>query len=193
MSMNAQNGLSGKTLDIECVKDKNSAALHWKCCDLKQFCAKVNELNEMQAEGELRRDATDYEARRALGDEAAADYRAAWNGSVAPAIRGQGSLPSGVRDQFYHPCAERRAANNNPPYHIGPEMQVDHVHEVQLGGSPDDFGNLRWLSASVNGSIGSSLKQHDPQQNPGGISADCCPAENRGTCSDPANDENNAF
>jgi hypothetical protein len=72
-------------------------------------------------------------------------------------------------------------------------MQADHVHEIQLGGHPTDFNNLRWLSSSVNGSMGSTLSNFDPQTCPGGIVADCCPAEARATCSESANDEQPAF
>lgn len=192
MSTLRQNRISGEMeFHVECVRDSKSAALSWRCCDLKQFCAKVAELNDMQEEGVLRnaRNDTDYDERRDAGDAAASAFREVWNG-LAPDLA-TSSHESVVGNAFYHRCAQARAAANG--MQVGPEMQADHVHEIQLGGAPQDFGNLRWLSQSVNGSIGSTLKQFDPATAGGGISTDCCPAEGRATCADEGSDEAMAF
>jgi hypothetical protein len=78
-----------------------------------------------------------------------------------------------IRHNFYHPCAEDKAARND--YQIGRDFQPDHVHERH----PTSFKNLKWIDTSVNQSLGASLSAFDPVASPGGMEADCCPAEER--------------
>lgn len=150
--------------EVEC-NVQSSAKQSWNCCQLKQFCAKLDSVTQQTKRGKATRDPGVVQARnRAQGE---GRFRAMWNAGP------QSWQP--IHHKFYHPCAADQAAQND--YQIGNEFQPDHVHELQLGGAPTDFKNLKWIDTSVNRSLGSTLSGYDPEQTPGGVQADCCPAE----------------
>jgi hypothetical protein len=146
---------------------KGSAKASWDCCQMKQFCAKLDAVNEQAKRGKLTTDPASLQARNSARGEKL--FRKQWNEApyaYQPMVH-----------KFYHPCAAKKAAENE--YKIGSEFQPDHVHELQLGGAPTDFKNLKWLDSSVNQSLGATLAGFDPVACPGGVSADCCPAEEK--------------
>lgn len=149
---------------VEC-KVETSAKKDWDCCQMKQFCAKIDSINKLAKRGKLQ--TSNLQARNAARGEGL--FRQKWN--EAPYAW------QPIHHKFYHPCAKDKAAAND--YHIGPEFQPDHVHELQFGGGATDFKNLKWIDTSVNRSLGSTLAGYDPNTHPGGISADCCPAEEK--------------
>lgn len=173
MAIVGQAPIGGVLREIDCNVE-GSAKAGWTCCQLLQFCAKLDEANNQAADSEHSEiDDDEYEERRAEGNDAAADFREAWN-NLAPQLMDEALQPR-IREMFYHPCAYDEAHDNN--LQVGPEMQPDHEHEIQLGGAAADFVNLRWIDTSVNRSLGSSLTAYDPAVHTGGVSADCCPAE----------------
>jgi|HubBroStandDraft_1064217.scaffolds.fasta_scaffold20149_4 hypothetical protein len=151
--------------DIKCNVNK-SAKKDWDCCDLKQYCAKIDSVNELQQRGKLTTDPSKLESRNASRGEGL--FRKKWN--EAPLAW------QPYQHKFYHPCAAKKASEND--YQMNSEdWNPDHVHDIQLGGAATNFKNLKWLSQTVNMSIGPSMSAFDPNVHTGGISADCCPAE----------------
>jgi hypothetical protein len=162
MGPNAQKPTSGtEPPNIKCNVE-GSAKKNWNCCQLKQFCAKVNELNKQAKAGELKdiRGTKKYETNRVAGNQAAKDFRNDWNSSPR-------KKKNPTQSKFYHECAVKKGA-------IGPEMEVDHVREVQRGGPPSEQANLKWLDESVNTSIQGHVG--GLPYNPSYVKADCCPA-----------------
>jgi hypothetical protein len=162
MAKTAQKPTSGdEPPNIEC-KVETSAKAGWDCCQLKQFCAKVTELNNLAKESKLKdiRGTQKYADNRRLGDIAAADFRKQWNSNPR-------RKQNPTKSKFYHDCAVKKGK-------IGPEFEPDHVHEIQRGGPPSDFANLRWLDESVNTSIQGHVA--GLPYNPSYVKADCCPA-----------------
>ncbi len=147
--------------NIKCSVE-NSAKKDWDCCQLKQFCAKVNELDKIAQEGQLKdiRGTDRYDENRLAGDQAAADFREEWNGNPK-------KKKDPTKSKFYHECAVKKGK-------IGDEMQVDHVHEIQRGGHPSQQSNLKWLDTSVNASIQGHVGSLP--KSAGYVKADCCPA-----------------
>jgi len=190
MAIVAQKPTGAGVQYIECDVE-GSAKAGWNCCQLEQFCNKLMELNEQAGEGDLGsvRGQPNYDDLRGEGNDAAEEYRDVWNqladDGTLNAIDDQ--APHLMRDKFFADCAyeQSRATVRPPPapqdtnFHVGPEMQPDHEHELQFGGDTamGDLMNLRWLDTSVNRSLGSTLRGHDPATYPGGINADCCPAD----------------
>jgi hypothetical protein len=148
------------TATIMCEVESSSKA-SWNCCQLKQFCAKVNELNQQAAGRKLEdiRGTKKYNVNRLEGDKAAADFREAWNTDTK-------MRKNPTKSRFYHECAVKKGK-------IGDEMQPDHVHEIQQGGPPGEE-NLRWLDTSVNRSIQGHVGAIPPAVE--AVDADCCPA-----------------
>ncbi len=155
---------AANVLEVECEVDK-SAKKDWDCCNLKEFCAKLDAVNDQARRGKLTTDPTRLQARNASRGEGR--FRRQWN--EAPYAW------QPLQHKFYHPCAAKKAAQND--YRIGREFQPDHVHELQLGGAATNFKNLKWISRSVNASLGPTLTRFDPAVHTGGVVADCCPAE----------------
>ena len=69
MGLTTHNPVTGEIHEIEC-KVEDSAKADWNCCQLKQFCSKVKELNKQAEEGELRdiRGTDEYDDNRLEGD-----------------------------------------------------------------------------------------------------------------------------
>lgn len=151
--------------EIEC-KVTTSAKKNWDCCDLKQFCAKLDSINQLSERGKLTTDPAKIQDRNAARGEAL--FRQRWN--EAPLAW------QPIQHKFYHPCAFKKAAETDFQMN-GQDWNPDHVHDLQFGGAPTDFKNFKWLSSSVNKSLGQTLTPYSPDQHPGGVSADCCPAE----------------
>ena len=167
-------------IEIECNVE-TSAKKNWSCCDLLQYCAKCDELDDQVRRKNFGERPENYDDVRADGNDAAATYRAGWNaaaanGTIAAADQGA------VQNMFYHECAYQQAQAND--FEIGPEMQPDHVVEIQAGGSATNLGNLKWLSTSVNRSVqsvsGKIGREYDSSKDQT-VEVDCCPAE-QGYC-----------
>jgi hypothetical protein len=52
-------------------------------------------------------------------------------------------------------------------------LSADHVHEIQLGGSPTDPANLKMMSSKANGWIGRTLQDYNPDKHTA-VAPDCC-------------------
>jgi hypothetical protein len=151
--------------EIQC-NVTTSAKQNWDCCDLKQFCAKLDSINESAARGKTTTDPAKIQERNSRRGEAL--FRQRWN--EAPLAW------QPIQHKFYHPCAFQKARANDFQMN-GQDWNPDHVHDIQFGGNPTDFKNLKWLSSSVNKSLGQTLTPYNPDIHSGGVSADCCPAE----------------
>jgi hypothetical protein len=167
-----QSPIHGRMMDYDC-DIKNTAKKNWDCCDLKQYCAKLDTLNKQaqKKDPEGRRILTRNQRRRMARNSERGEgrFREEWGERYGP---GKSAPP---KSMFYHECAWEKARKNQ--FEIGKEMQADHVHELQLGGHATHQRNFKWLSSSVNGSLGSTLSNYQPKLYPGGVSATCCPAE----------------
>ncbi len=171
-TLNGVNQMSGSGGDVPPVQNveckvSTSAKADWDCCQMKQFCAKIDAVNAVVKRGKATRNAAQVQARNRSQGEGR--FRAQWNAGPY--------AWQPIQHKFYHPCAAAKAAQND--YQIGSDFQPDHVHELQLGGHPTNFKNLKWIDTSVNQSLGSTLSAFDPAATPGGIEADCCPAEEK--------------
>jgi hypothetical protein len=168
MGVAQATGSSGELAvhEIECDVE-GSAKAGWNCCQMKQFCAKLDAVTDTTRSGKATTNPTALEARNRNQGEGR--FRAAWNAGPY--------TWQPLHHKFYHRCAFEQAAAND--FQIGSEFQPDHIHELQLGGRATDFKNLKWIDTSVNRSLGSTLSGFDPATCPGGVSADCCPAEER--------------
>jgi hypothetical protein len=170
MAKEQQQPTGGAVHEIKCELNKGAKPA-WGCCDLQQFCAKLDEINKLAAKGRL--DESAAQARNAREGEGR--FRREWN--QAPWTH----APHPSR-AFYHDCAYARALAND--LQVGNEVQPDHVHELQLGGPATHQTNFKWISTSVNRSLGPHLSGYHPETHPGGVSADCCPAEETPKCPD---------
>jgi hypothetical protein len=151
---------------IKCEVE-TTAKRGWDCCDLLQYCAKIAATNQLATQGKMTTDPSKIQARRAARGEKL--FRKKWN--EAPYAW------EPIQHKFYHPCAMDKARETDFQMN-GQDWNPDHVHDIQYGGHPTNFKNLKWLSSSVNQSIGPTLNNlYDPEKHPGGIEADCCPAE----------------
>jgi hypothetical protein len=184
MAYETQNPLGGTMLVIECEVE-TSAKKDWTCCHLTEYCGKVDELDEKAKRGQLEEiDADDYDDLRSEGNDAAAEFRDGWNAAAARGVIAR-FRQDAVRKMFYADCAY--AASRANGFQIGAEMQPDHIHEIQCGGGASNFANLRWLSTTVNRSIGSTGRSLKPGVHTS-VSADCCPAES-GYCAGKTPDQ----
>ena len=164
MATNSQISVGGKASkppNIECDVEK-TVKKDWNCCQLKQYCSKVTELNGLARDDKLKdiRGTKKYAANRLAGNAAAEDFRADWNSDSA-------MRKSPTKAKFYHECAVKKSK-------VGPEMQPDHVHEIQRDGHPTALTNLKWLDTSVNRSIQGSVGALPSDVSY--VKADCCPA-----------------
>jgi len=162
MGVTFHEPVAGNIEAIIMCEIEGSAKSGWNCCQLKQFCAKVNELNQQaRTPGTLKdiRGTAKYDTERLAGDKAAKRFRRKWNSN--PKMR-----KNPTKGKFYHECAVKKGK-------IGDEMQPDHIHEIQQGGPPGE-SNLRWLDTDVNRSIQGHVGQIPEYAT--GVSADCCPA-----------------
>lgn len=143
-------------------------------CDKEEICGKIAALEDLRTQGLLVRTSEGaarpvYEAERALGD------------SICDTINnharnGRGPDGSGrPEDLGFHDMSDeclsfkqQEAADND---YVG--FSPDHVHEIQLGGHPTDFSNLRWMSSRPNSWMGTTMTQYDPAQNQP-ITGNCC-------------------
>ena len=173
MRLEGQGDVSAAVFEIEC-DIPGTAKAAWDCCDLKQFCAKLDAINDAAKRGKLTTDPSVIQERNAARGERL--FRQRWN--EAPYAW------QPIQHKFYHPCAFDRASQTDFQM-SGQDWNPDHIHDLQFGGHPTDFKNFKWLSSSVNKSLGPSLSGYSPDTHPGGVSADCCPAEET-HCADKA-------
>jgi hypothetical protein len=130
---------------------QTTAKQDWDCCDLKQYCAKIEATNQLSRQGKMTTDPSRVQDRNSARGEKL--FRDRWN--EAPLAW------QPIQHKFYHPCAFHRASQTDFQMN-GSDWNPDHVHDIQFGGSPTNFKNLKWLSSSVNKSIGSTLPMYDP-------------------------------
>jgi hypothetical protein len=140
-------------------------------CEKKQVCAKCDEVNRQAQSGVLKRNTKEEQkiARKA-GNTAAGAFREVFTIVVQDKMYTEDMM----RDHFAHDCAyeEWKAAGSDPTFR-NPFYSPDHVHEIQLGGSPSDAANLKWTSKNANEYIGRSLKDYNPETHDG-VEANCC-------------------
>jgi hypothetical protein len=138
-------------------------------CEKKQICAKCDELNKQaQTSGRLQRQSgAAQKSARKIGNRANGRLRNAYAEfiSATPADRQRGQIGS----NSWHPCVGEEW---NGDTRMG-GLEPDHVHEIQLGGSPSDFENYKWMSRRPNGWLGSTLHKYDPNTHTG-VKPDCC-------------------
>ena len=154
--------------EINC--DKHVASGRWDSCDILQLCEKVRVLNE-SIHTRWHDPADEYYSKTKKLYYNILDYA-----HDDPDERVQ----KWMEDQFYHPCARERwikAGSPVPPNRkeLGRNaFEADHVIDRQLGGELADTFNLKLLSASVNKSIGSSLRGYRPGEKHGKIELTRC-------------------
>ena len=154
-------------------------------CEKEQICQKCADINDLAAkDNKLKRTATG--PGRDGGDAAAATFKR----RQGMRLRGKGPFgkklkrkvsPSGLK-KFTTDCAFEDWKEGRPPPRPGPNpkadprmrgLSADHIHEIQLGGSPTSSRNLRMMSSKANEWIGSTLQGYDPAEHKG-VSPDCC-------------------
>lgn len=189
MADNLQGPTPGvEVIEIDC-KVNSTVKKDWNCCQLQQYCAKIDEVDDQVQRKTFDDRPPNYEDLREDGNGAAANYRAAWNRAAAKNVFA-GHDEEAIKTHFYADCAHKKAKDNN--YHMTAEMgEPDHVHEIQAGGSATNVRNLRWLDPSVNKSVQSVSttvgKSYDPFKKQS-VSANCCPAEQT-HCAPPKNSD----
>lgn len=162
---------------IEC-KVENSVKKNWDCCQLSQYCAKIEEVDDQVRRKKFEKPTENYEDLRDAGNDAAKNFRDGWNKAAREGVIA--SFPKEARTPFFFDdCAHDKAESNGFEIEAG-DMSPDHVHEIQSGGSATNYSNLRWLDGSVNKSVqsatGTAAKKYDEKKSQC-VSADCCPAE----------------
>ena len=144
-------------------------------CEKKQICAKCDEVNKQAKAGQLKR-GQDAEGDRERGNNAAKTFKRQLGnslGGVGPAGKKIPPVsPDAIGGKFAHSCAhdEWKAAGADPKM---PGLSADHVHEIQLGGSPVDPANLKMMSSKANEWMGRTLQDYDPDVHTG-VAPDCC-------------------
>jgi hypothetical protein len=166
-----------QTIEIDC-KVNSTVKKNWNCCQLQQYCGKVDEVDDQVRRKSFGDSPENYAEVRDDGNAAAATFRAGWNRAARNGtIAGQDQ--EAVKKMFYADCAYERARANN--FVMTGEMgEPDHIHEIQAGGSATNLANLRWLDPSANKSVqsvtGTVAQEYDPSKNQC-VQANCCPAE----------------
>jgi uncharacterized Zn-binding protein involved in type VI secretion len=152
-------------------------------CEIKQICAKCDELNKIAKQpGAIDRgNLTDAQkdARRELGNKAASAFKS----RMGQLTKGKGfrgkKLPQGpvppeaLKKAFAHPCAHKEWMDKGADPKM-PGLSADHVHEIQLGGSPTSPRNLKLTSSKANEWMGSTFKGYNAEDHPNGVHPDCC-------------------
>jgi hypothetical protein len=150
-------------------------------CQLKEICAKCDDINEQAKNSQLkRRSPEDQEISRGAGNKAARDCRA----QALKDLAGGFKVPEDFRNHFTHDCqfAKWKAGTSDEG---GPDksfrdptmLSPDHVHEIQVGGDPVSPANLRWMSSEANSWIGTTMKQYRGSESANshtGVKPDCC-------------------
>ncbi len=150
-------------------------------CEKEQICAKCGEINKLAKEDKLERDASltpeEKDARREAGNVAARTFKARQGARV----KGKGPFgrkfkrpvpPQKLENNFAHECAHKEwmQAGSDPKM---PGLSADHVHEIQLGGSPVSPRNLKMMSSKANEWMGTTLKGYEPDKH-SCVAPDCC-------------------
>jgi len=182
----------GKSLfPVKCANAPAGNETKLTPCEKKQICAKCGELNKMAKEDEaapagtpkkLDRNTRSPEealAARNEGTSAAKTFKRRQGNS----LRGVGEFgkkippvaPADLKDKFAHECAHQEWMDEGSDPKMK-KLSGDHVHEIQLGGSPTDPANLRLMSMDANEWIGRTLQDYDPDKH-SGVAPDCCGGE----------------
>jgi uncharacterized Zn-binding protein involved in type VI secretion len=167
------------TLAVKCADAPAGSEEKMSPCEKKQICAKCADVNKQAKEGKLSRSTrTPEEAKkaRAAGNNAAKTFKRR-QGNLVLGIGEHGKkipnvAPADMKDKFAHDCAHQEwmDAEADPKM---PGLSADHIHEIQLGGSPTDASNLRMMSSKANEWMGRTLQDYDPSKH-SGVSPDCC-------------------
>lgn len=185
MATNMQTGTPGEeVIDIDCKVNSTEKA-NWNCCQLQQYCAKIDEVSDQVQRKTFDPEPEYYSDMRRQGNSATKWYRRLWNQAAASGVI-QAADQDAVRKQFYADCQYEQARANN--FHMTAAMgSPDHVQEIQAAGSATNVRNLRWLNGSVNTSVksvtGTVGRSYDPFKKQK-VTANCCPAE-RTHCAPP--------
>lgn len=168
---------ASEVIVIECNVN-STAKSSWSCCQLQQYCAKIEEVDEQVQRKTFDPEPDNYDQMRRVGNSATVWYRRLWNQAAASGILAAADQ-NAVRKQFYADCQYEEARANN--FHMTAQMgSPDHIQEIQAAGSPANVRNLRWLNGSVNTSVKSVTstvaKSYDSAKSQS-VAADCCPAE----------------
>ncbi|MFT3717335.1 hypothetical protein [Pseudorhodoferax sp.] len=178
MATNAQGPTPGtEVIVVECNVNSTKKK-DWDCCQLEQYCAKIDEVDDQVQRKTFEERPDNYDERRDEGNDAAKKYRRCWNQAAAAGVFAAHDEEA-IKKQYYADCAHAKAKSNN--YTMTAEMgEPDHIHEIQAGGDPTNVRNLRWLDPSVNKSVQNITatvgKSYDASKKQS-VSADCCPAE----------------
>jgi hypothetical protein len=140
-------------------------------CEKKQICAKCAEVNKQAEAGMIKR-RTPAENEAVAKEKA--DAQAAIRTSYAIAIRDKFFGEQEIRAAMYDDCAyDEKWKPNKDPEFKNPMFDPDHVHEVQLGGSPAAEANFKWMSAGPNRWMGSQLRNYHEDKY-SGVEPNCC-------------------
>ena len=171
-------------LEIKCDNAPAGSSEKMDDCEKEQICQKCADVNDQAAKGKLKRSATPED--RLAGNNAAKTFKR----RQGMRLRGVGPRgkklkrkvsPSGLK-KFTTDCAFENWKEGRPPPRPGPNpksdpkmpaLSADHIHEIQLGGSPTSARNLRMMSSKANEWVGQALQHYDPAKYKG-VKPDCC-------------------
>lgn len=171
-------------LEIKCDNAPAGSSEKMSDCEKEQICQKCADVNDQAAKGKLKRGAS--KADRKAGNNAAKTFKR----RQGMRLRGVGPRgkklkkkvsPSGLK-KFTTDCAFDDWKEGKPPPRPGPNpkadpdmpgLSADHIHEIQLGGSPTSSRNLRMMSSKANEWVGRTLQDYDPAKHKG-VKPDCC-------------------
>jgi hypothetical protein len=159
-------------LPIKCKNAPASSPKKFDECEKKEICAKCADVNRQAKAKKLRRRSPKVQKKmRKEGNRAAKRYRSRARRALA---RGQKD-PAAFRKAFTHDCRFKQWRSDGADADF-PDMDPDHIHEIQLGGHPTTPKNLRWMSGRSNRWMGRTLKEFKtsgPEKHTG-VNPDCC-------------------
>jgi len=181
-----ETSMPATTLAVKCANAPATSENKMSPCEKKQICAKCADVNKQAQEKKLDRNtrtADEAKKARSRGDYAAKSFKLRL-GNLLSGVGKYGKkvpkvLAVDMKDKFTHECAhqewmEAGADPEMPGFDAKmPGWSADHVHEIQLGGSPTEASNLRMMSSKANEWIGRTLREYDPNKH-SGVSPDCC-------------------
>lgn len=171
-------------LEVKCADAPAGSSEKMDDCEKEQICQKCADVNDQAAAGKLQR--TPIGPGRDGGDNAARKFKR----RQGMRLRGLGPhgrhlsrkvSPSGLK-KFTTDCAFENWKEGRPPPRPGPNpksdpdmpgLSADHIHEIQLGGSPTSARNMRMMSGKANEWMGRTLQDYDPAKH-NGVKPDCC-------------------
>jgi hypothetical protein len=170
--------LPAKELKIDC----NATPPGLSPCEKKQVCAKIEKVNQQAKAGKLRRPKRSRRQKkvaRRRGNNAASTFKARLGASLSGKgkngriLKGGPKTPASLKSKFMHDCAHEEWDNAGADPKM-PGLSADHVHEIQLGGSPTSSRNLKMMSSKANEWMGSKLRKYKPEKGYNSVSGTCC-------------------